>query len=253
MKIVIVEDEQLTAENLAAVISKIEEKAEVTAILNSVQEAVTYFQNSEKPDLIFCDIQLGDGLSFEIFKQVPLSIPIIFCTAFDEYALEAFKANGIEYLLKPFNEKVIANTFSKYKEFKRAFSASQPSYEQIMTHFQNKNQNGSILVYIKDKIVPVKISKVACFYIRNGITHLITFDKQVYSINKNLEELGKLGGENFYRANRKFLINRKAIKEVSHWFNRKLIVDLSIAINIDKNITVSKEKSTDFLKWLSEN
>src|SRR5690554_7838990 len=118
MKIVIIEDEQHTADDLAETILKVEAKAQIVASLRSVKEAVSYFQTNEKPDLIFCDIQLGDGLSFEIFNKFPVNSPVIFCTAYDEYALKAFKANGIDYILKPFTKKKKKEIKKKKKKIK---------------------------------------------------------------------------------------------------------------------------------------
>ncbi|TAL80731.1 MAG: response regulator transcription factor [Bacteroidetes bacterium] len=253
MKIAIIEDEQLTAEDLAETILKVESEACITISLRSVKEAILYFQKNEMPDLIFSDIQLGDGLSFEIFKTLTISTPVIFCTAYDEYALNAFKANGIDYILKPFTKKIISNALSRYKKLRNNFSRTAISYETILELFENRNnqQLTSVLIYIKDKIVPVKLNDIALFYIENEITYLITFNQQTHSINKTLEEIEKISGGNFYRANRQYLINRKAIKEASQYFHRKLSVNLSIPFN--ERIIVSKVKVSKFLNWLSGN
>jgi DNA-binding LytR/AlgR family response regulator len=255
MKIVIIEDEKLTADDLAETILKIEPDTKIIAILYSVKEAILYFQKNEKPELIFSDIQLGDGLSFEIFKAIHTSTPVIFCTAYDEYALNAFKANGIDYILKPFTKKIISNALDRYKELKNNLFRNIPGYEKISELFENRKnqQDASVLIYIKDKIVPVKINDIALFYIENEITHLFTFKQNTHSINKTLDELEKLTGSSFYRVNRKFLINRKAIKDASQYFHRKLLVNLSIPFTPIEQITVSKVKVTDFLNWLSGN
>jgi two-component system, LytTR family, response regulator LytT len=253
MKIVIIEDEQHTAEDLAETIRKAEPGAQIMASLKSVKEAVSYFQNNERPDLIFCDIQLGDGLSFEIFNKVPVSSPVIFCTAYDEYALKAFKANGIDYLLKPFTKKIIQESLKKFTSLKDSFThKAPPSYKTILELLESrKNQKqGSILVYHKDNITPVKVDDIALFYIEDEVTRLITFNQKYYSVNKTLEELGKITGNDFYRANRQFLINRKAISKVSQYFARKLSVNLTPPLK--EKIIVSKEKSKDFLNWLAE-
>ncbi len=172
MKIAIIEDEKLTAEDLAETIFKVDANAQIVASLYSVKEAILYFSKNEKPDLIFSDIQLGDGLSFEIFKAVPVSTPVIFCTAYDEYALTAFKANGIDYILKPFTKKTIAEALNRYKELKDNFSRSIPGYEIISGLFENRKsqQDASVLVYIRDKILPIKINDIALFYIENKIS-----------------------------------------------------------------------------------
>jgi DNA-binding LytR/AlgR family response regulator len=252
MKIVIIEDEQLTADDLAETILKLAPDVQIVAQLNSVKEAIAWFKKNEHPDLIFSDIQLGDGLCFEIFAKQPITTPVIFCTAYDEYALNAFKTNGIDYILKPFDEQVIASALAKYKELERRFSGNTLQIDSILQLFEErKNQKkGSVLVYHKDKILPVKLGSIALFYIENEITYLTTFDQINYSINKTLEELEKISGNDFYRANRQYLINRKAIKEVSQYFARKL--SLTLTIPFKETITVNKIKVSDFLNWLSE-
>jgi two-component system, LytTR family, response regulator LytT len=251
MNIVIIEDEQHTAEDLAETIKKAEPGAHIRASLRSLKEAVAYFQNNERPDLIFCDIQLGDGLSFEIFNRIPISSPVIFCTAYDEYALKAFKANGIDYILKPFTKKTIQESLKKYVVLKDSFIQKAPSYKTILELLEGRrsHKQGSILVYHKDNIIPVKMDDIALFYIDNEVTRLTTFNQKHYFVNKTLEELTKGTGDDFYRANRQFLINRKAINNVSQYFARKLAINLIIPVK--GKIFVSKEKSKDFLNWLS--
>jgi two-component system, LytTR family, response regulator LytT len=251
MKIVIIEDEQLTADDLAETILKVSPGAQIVARLSSVKDAVAWFRKNEQPDLIFSDIQLGDGLCFEIFRKEPITTPVIFCTAFDEYALTAFKAHGIDYILKPFDEQTIANSLTRYKELERKFLGNNRQIEKILQLFENRKtqKQGSVLVYHKDKIVPVKLEDIALFYIEHEITYLITFGLKTFSISKSLEELEEINGNSFYRANRQYLVNRKAIKEASQYFARKLSINLSIPFN--ETITISKVKVPDFLNWLS--
>jgi DNA-binding LytR/AlgR family response regulator len=253
MKIVIIEDEQLTADDLAETILKIAPEVQIVARLSSVKDSIAWFKKNEQPDLIFSDIQLGDGLCFEIFKKHPVITPVIFCTAFDEYALAAFKAHGIDYILKPFDEQTIASALIRYKELERKFLGNNPQIENILQLFENrKNQEkGSVLVYHKDKIVPVKLQDIALFFIEHEITYIITFGQKNFTINKTLEELELITGNSFYRANRQYLVNRKAVKEVSQYFARKLSITLSVPFS--ETITISKVKVPDFLNWLSEN
>ncbi|MCW0482338.1 LytR/AlgR family response regulator transcription factor [Gaoshiqia sediminis] len=253
MKIVIIEDEHHTADNLAATILEVDNEVQIMASIRSVKEGVAYFRNNERPDLIFCDIQLGDGLSFEIFNKTPIKSPVIFCTAYDEYALKAFKVNGIDYILKPFTKKAIQESLKKYMDLSASFANNAPSYKTILELLEGKrNQKQvSVLVYQKDNIIPVKLDDIALFYIKYEVTHLIAFDQKPYSVNKTLEELEKITGNDFYRANRQFLINRKAITNASQYFARKLSV--SLIIPFKEKIIISKEKSRDFLNWLSGN
>jgi len=251
MKIVIIEDEELTANDLAATILKIDKSAKIIAVLASVKESVSFFRKNSNPDLIFCDIQLGDGLSFEIFRECSISAPVIFCTAFDEYALKAFKTNGIDYILKPFSKQTIMDALHRYKTLENNFLKTDTSFAKILELFENRknNKQNTILVYHRDNIIPVKVEDIAIFYIEHEVTHLITFARKHHTINKTIEELEPIAGEDFFRASRQFLISRNAIKDASQYFARKLIVSLTIPFS--EKITISKEKVTLFLNWLS--
>jgi len=252
MKIVIIEDEALTAENLKENLLEVKSDIQILAILDSVKNAILWFKSNEQPDLIFSDIQLGDGLSFEIFNKVPLTTPVVFCTAFDEYAIKAFKANGIDYILKPYDEQDIINALKRFEELEKKFTGNQIQLDKMFQLFQNKfaqQKNLSVLVYYKDKILPVRVSDIAIFYLENKITYLITFNQLKYSINKPLEELETLVGDDFYRANRQFLIQRSAIHEVVQYFARSLVVKLTIPF--EEKIRINKVKVQDFLNWMS--
>lgn len=252
MNVVIIEDEVLVAEELEKNIKEIlGQDSEITR-LESVKDAIAYFNKAEEPDLIFSDIQLGDGLSFEIFLAVQSKAPVIFCTAFDAYALEAFKANGIDYILKPFTKETLGKALDKYQQLKKTFSATQqPQYDVLMSLLAGKatQHAASVLVYHQDKIIPVKIEDVAIFYLENEVTHLVTFSGTKYYPNKNLDELERLSGHTFFRANRQALVCRNAIIDVSSFFSRKLSLNLKVALN-DK-VIVSKAKSSQFLSWLA--
>lgn len=254
MKIIIIEDEELTATDLVETILKVEPDVQIISVLKSVKEAVTFFKNNNNtPDLVFSDIQLGDGLSFEIFNKIECPFPVIFCTAFDEYALDAFKTNSIDYILKPFSDKTISDAFVKYKVLKSTFSKPHLQYENILELFslQKKQNRGSVLVYYKEKIFPVKLDNIALFYIDSEITYLLTFDNNKHCINKTLDELEKIVPVNFFRVNRQNLVNNKAVKVASQYLVRKLSITLTIPFN--ERIIVSKEKSTAFLDWLALN
>jgi two-component system response regulator LytT len=252
MNILIIEDEKLTAEDLAQAILATDAGANIVAILGSVGEAKEWFLKNDPPDLVFSDIQLGDGSSFEIFKAIKPGLPVIFCTAYDEYALHAFKANGIDYILKPFSRKTITAAMEKYRELKKTFSSKPLSYESLLPLFESQRalKQGSVLVYQKDKILPVRLTDVALFYIANEVTHLITFEQKNYSITKTLEDLELLSGPDFYRANRQYLVNRRAVKDASQYFSRKL--SLNLCVSFPETITISKEKTGEFLNWLSK-
>ncbi len=242
----------LTAEDLAEILLKLPDSIEVVKILHSVTESIEYFKQNTSADLIFCDIQLGDGHSFEIFKQVHIDVPVIFCTAYDEYALEAFKNNGIDYILKPFVKKSIKGAIEKYKSLKARFSQSNIDFDNLFQNLQTRYNHdkkiSSLLINWKDKIIPVRINDIALFNIDFKIAQLITFDDQKYFVNHTLDELEEICGENFYRANRQYLINKNAVDEVLQYSFRKLFVKLKVKGDFD--ITIAKVKVPEFLSWL---
>lgn len=236
MKIVIIEDEPLTAKDLAACVLAAEPAAEIVASLASVGEANAWFRGNALPDVIFSDIQLGDGKSFAVFEKLMRTVPVIFCTAYDEYALEAFKAAGIDYILKPFTEKSVGAAMEKYRVLKGAPAAP-------------KVAAGAILVYYKEKILPVKLGDIALFYLEKEVVRLRGFDGKMYVVNKSLEELEGLAGAGFFRVNRQYLVSRKAIRDVSQYFGRKLLVNLLLPC--EDKITVGRLKVPAFLEWLA--
>ncbi|BAV05491.1 two component transcriptional regulator, LytTR family [Filimonas lacunae] len=254
MNIVIIEDERLVAEDLEESITSIVQEPTVITQLHSVKEAVKYFKSHPAPDLIFSDIQLGDGLSFDIFEQVPVTAPVIFCTAFDEYAITAFRTNSIDYILKPYSVAAIEAALLKYQQFKEVFTPPQAASYKELIHLLHTQQastaNTSVLVHFQDKIIPVKTEDIALFYLEKEVIHLRTFNGKIYFPNKNLEELEKATGFQFFRANRQVLISRKAIIDASSFFSRKL--SLNLTIEFPERITVSKNRIPAFLEWLSK-
>ncbi len=249
MKIVIIEDEQITAKDLSGTIVRAQPVSEIVAVLSSVQESIAFFNsNNSHIDLIFSDIQLGDGSSFEIFSAVSVNAPVIFCTAYDHYALKAFNINSIHYMLKPFSLKSVKEALNKYNELKENFSGEKSKYEAVLEMLNRGGRASSVLVYHQDKILPVKIETIALFFLDSEKIRLITLDGKSYQINKTLDQLESLCGNSFFRVNRQFLVNRAAVKESSQYFGRKLSVGLTISFN--QKITVSKTKVAAFLDWL---
>lgn len=255
MNIIIIEDEKLTAKDLEDIILEVLPSAKIEAVLYSVRQAVTYFENNPPPELIFCDIQLGDGLSFDIFTKIKIQTPIIFCTAYDEYALNAFKLNGIDYILKPFTKESIQQALNKYHDlsllFKDTSANTSVSLEDLqdLIHTMNPTKVSNILVHHKEKIIPIKVTQIAVFYIENQITYLRTFTGENYFLNKTLDQVDQLVGDQFFRANRQFLINKDAVNNASHQLSRKFSVSLTIPF--EHAITVSRDKLNDFLAWLT--
>lgn len=251
MRIIIIEDEALTASDLAATIKKADSRTEIAAILGSVGEAVDYFRkHPDEADLIFSDIQLGDGLSFEIFQQTSINTPIIFCTAYDEYALNAFKVSSIHYMLKPFSVKTVGEALQKFHTLRSSLTHKLTQYETMLEILNKRKKQGSILVYRGEKILPVSLDDIALCFIEHDTCHILTFGQNKYVINKSLEEVESIAGDSFFRANRQFLVNRKAVKDSTQYFARKLVINLNIPF--EEKITVSKAKSGIFLDWLSK-
>jgi DNA-binding LytR/AlgR family response regulator len=249
MKIVVIEDEKITADDLIENLLEIKPNYTIVKILKSISEALVFFQQQPEIDLIFSDIQLGDGLSFDIFKKTNINIPIIFCTAYNEFALEAFKANGIDYILKPFNTAEIKKAIEK---FELLANKNEVSINKLLEYFSLKQpvaKNSSILVYQKDVIIPINTYDIAIVQLNNGIVKLVAFNGTTYFTTQSLEEIEKLNILFFFRANRQFILHRNIVKDVVQHLNRKLLVRLIIPF--DEQIFISKEKTSAFLAWLT--
>lgn len=254
MKILIIEDEIKTAKALGRIIENVVPGATILQYIESVSQAVDYLSNNETPDVIFMDIQLADGSSFEIFGQVNITAPIVFCTAFDEYAVEAFKSNGVDYILKPFEKSDIQLAFKKIEQLKNFFqhsSTSENNFGEILKNLSPSKGKTNFLVFLNNKYVNVPTEKIAYFYSQFGGTFLVTFDQKEYAISQSLNEVGQLISENhFFRINRQYIINFTAITEIEHFFSRKLLVKLNIPTS--EKLLVPKDRVPRFLHWLEE-
>jgi two-component system, LytTR family, response regulator LytT len=254
MTIAIIEDEPATARNLEFMLKEIDSAIKVTAILGSISEAVAWLKlNQQKCDLLFMDIQLSDGLSFEIFKETKVDPPVIFVTAFNEYSLQAFKSNGIDYVLKPFEESELQNALNKFKKLKSTHPAHSLSNEvlQLLSQLkQTPNYKRSFLIQYKDKLIPVQSSQLAWFYTENELVYAQTFENKQYIIDLTLENLQEqLDPADFFRANRQFIINRSAILEAEVYFNGRLLIKVKPLPN--EQILVSKARVPEFKSWLN--
>jgi DNA-binding LytR/AlgR family response regulator len=249
MKVVVIEDEQITADDLIENLLAVKPDYKIVKLLTSVSEALAFFQLQPEIDLIFSDIQLGDGLSFDILKQVPTKVPIIFCTAYNEYALEAFKANGIDYILKPFSNAEIKKSIEKFELFTNKSDVSINKLLEYLSVKQLTANNVSLLVYQKDIITPINTNDIAIVQLNNGTVKLLAFNGVTYFTTQSLDEIEKLNLLFYFRANRQFILHRKIVKDVVQHFNRKLLVRLTIPF--DEQIFISKEKTPAFLVWLT--
>lgn len=249
-KVVIVEDETAAAVNLRSMLKAILPDVEVLAVLESVEEAVEYFSNGVDADVVFMDIHLADGDSFRIFKSVDITIPIIFTTAYNEYALEAFKVNSIDYLLKPFKEEELQRALDKLQRLTTAERSEKRERVVKMVADTPADSLQTLLVRYKDKIIPVAMEDVAFFYTYAERVTLTTLDGKTYPVDKTLETLSQqLDSVKFYRANRQFIVSRRAVKDIAVWFGSRLALNLTI--ETPERIIISKARVPEFKRWLS--
>lgn len=251
--VLIIEDEIKTAKELRNLIETLREDFNVVNIVGSIESTNKWLDENEEPDLIFSDIQLADGLSFEIFRNRTLNCPIIFCTAFDEYAIQAFDANGIDYLLKPIDEEKLTRSLNKFSKI-MSITDIEEYKEKLnqMLEQTNNNYKKSLLIYFKDKIIPIKTENIDFIHSESGLVTVYLNNGQRYIVNYTLDALEKrLNPQEFYKANRQFIINRRTIQDVEHYFTRRLIVRLKV--NTPDNIIISKVKATNFLRWVETN
>lgn len=250
MNIVIIEDEELAARRLEGMILSYDPEVKVLAMLESVAGAIDWFSSNPEPDLIFLDIHLEDGLSFSIFEKVKISAPIIFTTAFDEYAIKAFKLKSIDYLLKPVIQEELNQAIRKYREWNRQ---SKPVvdlsslYEIIGRNPKHFRSRFSIPVGQKIKTIPVE--EVAYFYSSEGITFLVTRDRIEYPLDSSLEKLaGEVDPLQYFRINRQYLVSLKSIGNVHIYPKSKLKIDLLPAAH--EEVFVSIDRVVQFKRWL---
>lgn len=248
MNVIIIEDEELAVRNLESIFKEIGDVTTV-AVLESIADTVEWFGMNEDPDLVFMDIHLADGSAFEIFKLIDIKCPVIFTTAYDEYALQAFKVNSIDYLLKPVDVAAVKKALGKLKnitkgnvssdDMKRILSILKPVTE-YKTHFL-VSQKG-------DKLVPLIANDIAYIYIDLNIVKAMTFEEKTFVMQYTMDELSAmLNPKDFYKANRQFVIARKAIKDIDLWFNSRLSINLKPAA--PEKVLVSKARITDFKLW----
>ncbi len=245
---VIVEDEGLAARNLKSVLEELG-SIQVVAILESIAETVEWFQTHDQPDLLLLDIHLADGSAFEIFEHITIACPIIFTTAYDEYALKAFKVNSIDYLLKPIETMAIRQALSKLEVLTPKQDPEERIQLLIDTFKESPSWKTHFLVPVKgDKLVPIQSEDIACFFIDTGVVKAMTFDIRTYILDLTLDELtGMLNPADFFRANRQYIIARSAVKDIDYWFNSRLSINLNVST--PEKILISKARVQEFRNW----
>jgi DNA-binding LytR/AlgR family response regulator len=252
MKLLIVEDEIAAARRLQKMLQTFEPASEVLAVCDSIVSSEQWFTKNQQPDLIFMDIQLADGLSFDIFSRVQISAPVIFTTAYDEYALRAFKVNSIDYLLKPVDNDELVLALNKYRNF-HANDSSMGSLHSIAHAVlqREKAYRSRFLVAKGHRWIPVSIDDVAWFISEEKHVSLVTRDNHKHLLDVTLEQLEEqLDPEKFTRANRQFIVSDSCVKSMENGFNGKL--HLAISPQPEEQVTVSREKAGEFRKWLGK-
>ena len=252
MKALIIEDELVAGQNLQRLISQVADDIQVIAVLQSVEESIDWFSLNAAPDVVFLDIHLADGSAFSIFEKVEILCPVIFTTAYDEYALKAFEVNSIDYLLKPINLKNLERAVLKLRSLVSTKTDNAELISNVLAAFKQTKiaYKSNFLIPYKDKFIPLAIHKIACFYSENKMVKIITEDNQVYNMDSSLEDLyTQLDPALFYRANRQYIVSHKAIKDISVWFGSK--VSINLIVSVPEKIIVSKARVSEFKAWFT--
>ena len=248
-RVIIVEDETAAAVNLRSMLASIDSNVEVLAVLESVEEAVEFFSSDVEADVVFMDIHLADGESFRIFQSVDINIPIIFTTAYDEYALQAFKVNSIDYILKPYKEEDLRRALDKLERLTVGERTTQKDSREKMVREVHGDNMQTMLLRYKDKLIPVTADEVAFFYTSEDRVTVTTLKGDCYPVDKTLESLSQqLSPEKFFRANRQFIVSRRAVKDIAVWFGSRLALNLTI--ETPERIIISKARVPEFKSWL---
>ncbi|GAB3194415.1 DNA-binding LytR/AlgR family response regulator [Pontibacter aydingkolensis] len=254
MRVLIVEDEKLAAERLANMLQTYDSSIEPVATSPSVRNTVELLRLKPQLDLIFMDIQLADGLSFEVFEQVPVEVPVIFTTAYDMYAIKAFKVNSIDYLLKPIDEEELQAALEKYKKLKLVpvVPPSLGVLEQAMQLLNGGSQNykSRFVVKVGEHLHTIAVEEVACFYSYEKATFLQTHAGKRYAIDYTMDQVEQVvSPQLFFRVNRGYLVSLKAVKDIVAWSNSRLKLELYYPTPAGE-VVVSREKVQPFKAWL---
>jgi DNA-binding LytR/AlgR family response regulator len=249
MKILIVEDDLLAVSRLETILSKIDENINILQVCKTVKDTISWLKNNTQPNLMFLDIQLSDGVSFEIFKSVEITCPIVFITAFDNYAIEAFKVNSIDYILKPYSLDDVKNALLKYKNLQKneIFTFNKSLFDELIQSIP-LNYKSRFFSTINHTIYSIPIEEILYFNFEDGATTLVNINNKIFVLNYSLEALEKYLDPNlFFRINRKFIIKIDSIKKMN------LLSKSRIQVVLNNNVkeVVSRSKSRSFKTWLN--
>lgn len=253
MRTVIIEDEAFAADALEALISRVIPTATIEARLESIEESLEWFAENPVPDLLFCDIHLSDGSSFEIFRNVEVKCPVIFTTAYDQYAIEAFKVNSIDYLLKPIKEEHLTRAFDKYQNMQQSDVAKElQNIKSLLKQgppVTKPEPKSRFMVKSGQSIKVVPQEEIAYFFAEEGVVLLVTFDRKRYVVNYTLEQLdAQLDPHRFFRANRGSIVNIRAISRAEPYFKGRLLIQTEPPLPEDQ--VISSSKASAFRDWL---
>jgi len=251
LRVLIFEDESLSAEHLVKLICRYDPTIELQGIIESVKKGVEWFSSHPHPDLLLMDIQLSDGPCFDLFKQVRLEIPVIFTTAYNEYAIQAFKVNSVDYLLKPIDFQDLRIAFEKFrKQHNNVIQNKEQLYEQLYSRLIQASQyKKRLLIKVGEQLKQVNVEDIAYFLFNEGMCWAVTFAKNKLPIDYSLDELEQmLDPKLFFRINRKFLVKPEAIEKIHTYFNNRLKIQLRPDPEVE--VLVSRERVPDFKYWL---
>ena len=247
MRVLIVEDETSAYINLKKILEEVDKTIEITENTESIKQTVKWLENNNAPDLIFMDIHLSDGSAFNIFNLITVEVPIVFTTAYDEYAIEAFKVNSIDYLMKPIEKSEVKRAIEKYRkltEHDLVKYINQLSQLIPLGRYPEK-----LLIPVKDKLIQVTLNEVACFYTSDNSTQIILLDGQKYLYNKSLDSIiNTVNPALFFRANKQFVIAKKHVSDITIWFDNRLLI--SLMVETPERIYISKNKAALFKQWM---
>lgn len=251
MRTIIVEDEPLNASHLSGLLKKLDSSIEVLTICQSVAQTLTWLQSNPKPDLMFLDVHVADGFIFELFKSYTDDVPVIFTTAFDQYALQAFKVNSIDYLLKPVEKEALGAALEKFHKLHGQGSSNasiQPLLLELAGQFR-KPYKTRFMVRLGDQVAAIKAQEIHCFHYEDGLVFLHRVDGKRYPVDFSLDTLVEiLEPESFFRINRKTVVNLDHLGKMQVYFNSRIIIELPQLPESDR--VVSRERTADFKKWL---
>lgn len=253
-RVLIIEDEPRAASRLEEMVRKTLPGAKIMAHLDSIQSSVEWFSRNEEPDLIFLDIQLADGVSFAIFENVKITVPVIFTTAYDEYAVKAFELNSVDYLLKPVKMEKLQAAIGKFQRLESYYGKNQldNKISEVVKMIRRENQSfkSRFLIHEGDSLVPIMINDVAYFYAEGKEVFLVTRENQQYIIDFTLDKLEtNVDPGKFFRLNRQFLVSVNSIQQISNYFHYKL--KITLIPGIDKEIIISKARVKEFKAWMN--